>query len=200
MTETTWLIIAAVIVAIGIGAAMAVTISRRNREHLKAQFGPEYARTVETAGNPRAAEAELRDREKRVKGLQIRPLSQDDRTRFTEAWRRIQTNFVDDPAGAFSGADKLVGEVMSARGYPTADFDQRSADVSVDHPEVVQNYRKGHEIALRDAEGKAGTEELRQAMVSYRAVFDELVTRGEPEPAAAEQVNDSRRPVAVQGR
>jgi hypothetical protein len=200
MNETAWLIIAAVVVVIVIGAVVATTVRRRNSERLKSRFGVEYARTVEAAGDPRSAEAELRDREKRVKRLQIKPLAEADRARFSEAWRRIQTEFVDDPAGAFSRADKLVGEAMSARGYPTADFDQRSADVSVDHPEVVQNYRKGHEIALRHAEGKAGTEELRQAMVSYRAVFDELVNEGDGEPAAPAETEESRRPIAAQGR
>jgi hypothetical protein len=200
MNETAWLIIAVVVVAIVIGAIVAATVRRRTSERLKARFGPEYAHTVETAGDPRTAEAELRDREKRVKRLQIRPLAEADRARFTEAWRRIQADFVDDPAGAFARADKLVGEAMSARGYPTADFDQRSAEVSVDHPEVIQNYRKGHEIALRHTEGKAGTEELRQAMVSYRAVFDELVSRSEAEPAPPTETNESRRPIAAQGR
>jgi hypothetical protein len=200
MSDTTWLIIAAVVVAIVIGAVVAVIIQRRDRERLKSRFGPEYTRTVEAAGDPRTAEAELREREKRVKHLDIKPLAGADRARFAEAWRRIQTDFVDDPAGAFTRADKLVGEAMTARGYPTADFDQRSADISVDHAEVVQNYRKGHEIALRHAEGKAGTEELRLAMVSYRAVFDELVSQGESEPAAPAERDEIRRPVAAQRR
>jgi hypothetical protein len=199
MHDTTWLVIAVVVVAILIGAVVVATIRRRNSERLKTRFGSEYARTVEAAGDPRTAEAELRDREKRVKQMQIRPLAEADRARFTEAWRQIQTDFVDDPAGAFSRADKLVGEAMSACGYPTADFDQRAADVSVDHPEVVHNYRKGHEIALRHAEGRAGTEELRQAMVSYHSVFDELVGQAEPAPAAPAESEDSRRPVAAQG-
>ena len=200
MSDTTWLVIAVVLVAIAIGAVAITTIRKRNSERLKSRFGTEYARTVEAVGDPRTAEAELRDREKRVKQMQIRPLPEADRAGFTDRWRRIQTDFVDDPAGAFSRADTLVGEVMSACGYPTADFDQRAADVSVDHPEVVDNYRKGHEIALRHAEGKAGTEELRQAMVSYRSVFDELVGQGEPEPAAPTEAEEARRPVAAQGR
>jgi hypothetical protein len=197
MSENAWVILA-VVVAIAAVAVVAISLRKRNTERLKSRFGTEYQRTVEAAGGARAAEAELRDREARVKRLQIRTLPDADRARFKDAWLKVQAEFVDDPAGAFGRADKLVGEVMSACGYPTADFDQRSADVSVDHPEVVENYRKGHEIALRQSEGKAGTEELRQAMVHYRALFDELV--GEAQTPAATESNDNSRPSAAPGR
>ena len=175
MNETAWLIVAGVVVAILIAAVVIVTVRRRNTERLKSRFGSEYARTVDETGDAKLAETELRDREARVKEFRLKQLSEADRTRLTQSWRNIQGDFVDDPAGAFTHADELIIEAMAARGYPTTDFDQRSADLSVEHPEVVQNYRKGHEIAVRHADGQAGTEELRQGMVSYRSLFNELI-------------------------
>ncbi|MBJ6725258.1 hypothetical protein [Geomesophilobacter sediminis] len=153
----------------------AIYLRNRRTERLRGRFGPEYDRTVRESASRSRAEADLQKREARVERLRIKPLTADETARFTEAWHRVQTQFVDDPKGAVTAADRLLGEVMSARGYPVSDFDQRAADISVDHPRVVDNYRAGHDIALRHARGQATTEDLRQAMLNYRALFDELV-------------------------
>ena len=164
------------LLALVLVAAIAVMIvTNRRRANLRAKFGPEYGRTVEMTGSPRKAEAELQEREKRVAAFTIRPLSPQQADAFTDAWVRVQAQFVDDPQGAVSRADVLLTEVMEVRGYPITDFEQRSADLSVDHPEVVQNYRSAHEIAVRHARGEADTEDLRRAMIHYRALFDDLV-------------------------
>jgi hypothetical protein len=149
--------------------------SRRRTEQLRARFGPEYDHTVEESGDVRKAEAALQARAKRVEGLQIRALRGDEAARFSAAWQRVQTRFVDDPAGAITEADRLVGEVMTARGYPLGDFDQRVEDISVDHPDVVMNYRAARDIAAQHARGQATTEDLRQGMVHYRALFRDLL-------------------------
>ena len=125
----------------------------------------------------------LDKRAERVEGLHIRPLGPGDRARFVESWRRVQARFVDGPGGAVMEADQLLGEVMSTRGYPVSDFEQRAADISVDHPLVLENYRTAHGIAVRQTQGQANTEDLRQAMIHYRTLFEELV--GEPELARA---------------
>lgn len=157
-------------------AGLAVLIMR-NRQHanLRSKFGSEYDRTVEEAGSSRKAEAELQEREKRVASFSLRRLSPQQTDMFTDGWMKVQNQFVDDPQGAVSRADVLLTEVMEARGYPIVDFDRRSADLSVYHPEVVQNYRSAHDIAIRHARGEADTEDLRQAMIHYRALFEELV-------------------------
>lgn len=208
MNETTWLIIAVAVVIMLIVAFVAVR--RRNTQRLKSRFGPEYSRAVDASGNQQKAEAELRDREKRVKAFELKPLEPRVKTEFENAWRSVQTQFVDDPGRAVTQADRLLGEVMSVRGYPMADFEQRSADISVEHPVVVQNYRKAHEIADRHAQGKAGTEELRQAMVFYRTLFVELVgetqagTAGDSQPETVagtpSDVPEQPQPRAAQGR
>lgn len=169
-------IVAAVIVI----AIVAVIVSRRRRsEHLKEHFGPEYHRAVEEAGSPSKAEAELAKREKRVEKLDIRELQPAEREDFMRRWIEVQSRFVDDPPRAVAFADALLGEVMKARGYPVSDFDQRAGDISVEHPGVVEHYRTAHDIALRHERREAGTEDLRQAMIHYRALFDELVGAGE---------------------
>ena len=143
---------------------------------MRTQFGNvEYARAVEKGGNVRHAEARLEERAQRVEAFHIRPLGSADRARFVESWHGVQAGFVDAPAGAVTAADQLLGDVMSARGYPVSDFEQRAADMSVDHPLILENYRTAHEIALRQTRGQASTEELRQAMVHYRTLFEELV-------------------------
>lgn len=152
-----------------------LVVQGRHRANLRSKFGPEYSRTVEAVGSPRRAEAELQEREKRVASFSIRPLSPQQVDMFTDGWMRVQTQFVDDPQGAVSRADVLLTEVMEVRGYPISDFERRSADLSVDHPEVVQNYRSAHDISIRHARGEADTEDLRQAMIHYRALFEELV-------------------------
>jgi hypothetical protein len=165
-------------------------VERRRSEGLRSQFGSEYRRAMEAKGSRREAEAELQARQKRVAGLEISALSQSQRDRFAQSWRDVQARFVDEPEAAIARADDLIGEVMKARGYPVEDFEQRVADVSVDHADVVEHYRVAHAIAVRKTEGIRDTEELRQAMVHYRALFDDLL-EVEPadgrEPAAAER-------------
>ncbi|HKY82182.1 MAG TPA: hypothetical protein VJM09_12015 [Sphingobium sp.] len=168
-----------------VAGIIVLLVRNRHRANLRAKFGSEYTRTVEEIGSPRKAEAELHEREKRVAAFSLRPLSPQQVDMFTDAWIKVQTQFVDDPQGAVSRADVLLTEVMEVRGYPIVDFERRSADLSVDHPEVVQNYRSAHDIAIRHARGEADTEDLRQAMIHYRALFEELVhEEGEPNGAA----------------
>jgi hypothetical protein len=168
----TWLIVIALALAL---AAVWFVIRQKRSQHLRERFGPEYERTAREMGNVRRAEAALEARAKRVERLHIRELTAEDRARFAASWRDVQQRFVDDPQGATTEADRLVGEVMAARGYPIGDFEQRVDDVSVDHPHVVSNYRAAREIATRHARGQASTEDLRQAMVHYRALFDDLL-------------------------
>ena len=172
MDTTTLIVIAAVVVILAVAA---VVYMQRRSQSLRARFGPEYHRAVEETGGRLKAEAELRQREKRVEKFDIRPLEPEDRKRYAERWRSVQAQFVDDPGAAIVAADRLLGEIMGKRGYPVADFEQRGADLSVDHPDVVENYRAAHEIALRHEQGKADTEELRQAMINCKALFEDLV-------------------------
>ena len=144
--------------------------SKRLREH----FGPEYERAVSKAGSARG-EAKLEKLEKRVKKYDIHPLDRAARERYIEQWRLVQARFVDDPNATVIEVDRLLGEVMAARGYPVADFEQQAADLSVNHPFVIEHYRAGHTIAESHAQGHATTEDLRQALIHYRALFDELV-------------------------
>jgi hypothetical protein len=181
MDTNTMIVIAVVLVAAVV--AFAVWQTQKTRR-LRDRFGSEYGRAVGEVGSRRKAEAELKAREHRVKSFDIRPLSPVDRDRFVKQWRDVQSQFVDDPNRAICDADRLLGEIMSVRGYPMADFDQRSADLSVDHPDVVENYRLAHDIALAHGRGYADTEDLRQAMIHYRALFEDLV--GDPA--------DNRRP------
>lgn len=173
-----WVAIAAILIA----ALVWFTFSRRRRQQLRDRFGPEYDRTLRERGNLRQAEAELERRAKRVDALHIQPLSPSDATRFDTSWRAVQARFVDDPRGAVTDADRLVGEVMTVRGYPVGDFEQRVADISVDHADVVMNYRAARDIAVLHAQGKASTEDLRQAMVHYRALFRELLEVSDKTP------------------
>ena len=150
------------------------------RTRLKKQFGPEYERTVRETGDLRRAESLLDARARRVGKYDIRALSPDERGGFTQKWRQLQTRFIDDPAGSVEDADRLLVDLMTARGYPMADFDRHVEDLSVHYPNVVSHYRDAHAIALRHADRKASTEELRQALVHYRTLFDELVNVPEP--------------------
>jgi type II secretory pathway pseudopilin PulG len=174
-SSTLTAIVIAVAVIVIIAAAVFFLARRQRSARLRSRFGPEYERTIQDAGDRRRAEAELHDREQRVSKLDIRPLSASERDRFTTSWRMIQEEFVDRPKEALIKADDLLTEVMRARGYPTDTVEQRTADLSVDHPSVVQNYRAGRDLAAKDAEGQADTEDLRQAMIHFRALFDELV-------------------------
>jgi hypothetical protein len=176
-------IVLAVVVVVAAGIGIWLTIRKRRTGRLRTQFGgAEYSRAVKEGGGRRKAEAVLDERAARVERLQIRPLAAGDRARFIESWARIQARFVDGPGSAITDADQLVGDVMSTRGYPVSDFEQRAADISVDHPLVLENYRAAHQSALLQTKGQASTEDLRQAMIHYRTLFEELV--GEPELAA----------------
>jgi len=169
-----------VVVVILVALGLIVLLWRRRSRRLQQQFGSEYKHAVRQYGDTRKAEAELAAREKRVRKLEIRPLTQEEQSRFTEVWKRTQARFVDEPSKAVGEADALIKEVMQTRGYTIGDFDQRAADISVDHPDVVTNYRAGREIAERNRSGQATTEDLRQAMKHYRSLFEELVEVAEP--------------------
>jgi hypothetical protein len=169
-----WLVIA-VLAVLAIAALAWTYMQRQRRVRLRERFGPEYDRTVREAGTPEKAEAILDERARRVEKLKIRPLSREQSESFSREWRRVQGLFVDDPDGAVAAADRLVTQVMAARGYPIEDFDTRAADLSVDHPRVVENYRIARALAERRERREAGTEELRQAVVNYRALFNDLL-------------------------
>lgn len=170
------ILVGAVILALVIGATVAwLMIRRRQARQLRQKFGREYDHAVEKTGSKRQAETELHRREERVRQFDIRPLPGEQRAAYRESWRRVQANFVDAPVRAVAEADELVSEVMQKRGYPMGDFDQRAEDLSVDHPVVVENYRAAHDIALRSDRGQADTEDLRQAMVHYRVLFEDLL-------------------------
>jgi hypothetical protein len=159
-------------------AALAWLYVRKRRSttaNLRQKFGPEYDRAVLKHGSERKAQAKLEDREKRVEKLNIRDLDPMEHDRYLKRWEAVQSRFVDSPKGAVAEADDLVSSLMKTRGYPVSDFDQRAADISVDHPRVVENYRSAHEIALRVGKNEATTEELRTAMIHYRSLFEELV-------------------------
>lgn len=150
--DTTLLIVIAIVAVVAIAAWL--LMGKRRSEHLREHFGPEYDHAVEEKGSRSKAEAELAEREKRVKKLDIRPLEPGERQDFVERWTEVQAKFVDEPPRAVAYADALVAEVMRTRGYPVNDFEQRAGDISVDHPAVVENYRNGHEIALRHERGR----------------------------------------------
>ncbi len=171
----TWGIVVIIVAIVAIVAVALMLFTRRRTQHLRSRFGPEYERAIHESGDKRRAERDLERREKRVEQLHLHPLSPHHRDEFVAAWRKDQAMFVDDPGGAVSEADRLVQDVMRARGYPEADFDQRVENVSVGHPHLVQNYRSARDIAERNRRGEANTEELREALVHYRALFDELL-------------------------
>jgi hypothetical protein len=179
-------LVMAIVVILAMAVVAGFAHRRRRSDRLRARFGPEYERTVDETGNVRKAEAALEARANRVATFHIRPLAPLDAEQFSTAWRAVEQRFVDDPKAAVTEADRLVGEVMQKRGYPLGDFDQRAADISVDHAGVVVNYRAAREIALRHAKGQATTEDLRQAMIHYRALFQDLLeTAPVPPPATA---------------
>ena len=189
--DATLIIVAVLIIAI----LIVWWYSKRQRSaKLQEKFGSEYERTVAEKGDTRKAEDELTDRQKRVSKLEIRPLAADERRRFNDEWQAVQARFVDDPSTAVQDADALVGRVMAARGYPVSDFEQRSADMSVDHSPTLGHYRAAHDIALRDAQGQANTEDLRQAVIGSHVLFRELVE----EPPTVEGSPDVAVPVAAE--
>jgi hypothetical protein len=166
-------ILFAVLVLLAIAAVL--VLRKRKSDQLKQRFGPEYDRVVQQHKGTRHAEAVLIEREKRVEKFSIRALPVGDRERYADEWAGVQRRFVDDPSMAVTEADKLVTKVMTARGYPMGDFEQRAADVSVSYPGVVQNYRSAREIVVDHGNGRSTTEGLRQAMVYFRSLFDELL-------------------------
>jgi FtsZ-interacting cell division protein ZipA len=187
-----------VLIAIAVVAVLAVVVwqalARRRTGRLQQQFGPEYDRALGSAESKRDAEAELQAREERRQQLEIRPLSGAARERYLQSWQSVQAQFVDDPRGAVAAADSLIQSVMGERGYPVHDFEQRAADISVDHPQVVENYRQGHRLAQASADGSDSTEDLRQAMRHYRALFDELLEPATDEPTRRGQLDQQEDP------
>lgn len=186
MSSETLVIIGLCVVALATAIILALIIStregKRRREQLRQRFGPEYERAIEDYGSEELAERALLTRAKRVKKLRLRDIGTETRMRYSDAWQNVQRMFVDDPGGAVHEADHLIKTVMRDIGYPVEDFDQRVADLSVDHPSVVQHYRAARTLAAANREGRANTEELRQAFVHYRALFADLL--GEvPAPA-----------------
>jgi hypothetical protein len=186
-----------VLIAIAVVAVLALVVwrglARRRTGRLQQQFGPEYDRTIGAADSKRDAEAELQAREERRRQLDVRPLSRAARERYQHSWQSVQAQFVDDPRGAVAGADSLIQSVMAERGYPVEDFERRAADISVDHPQVVENYRHGHRLAQASADGRDSTEDLRQAMHHYRALFEELVEPAADQPTRREQLDQQEK-------
>lgn len=186
MDQNRMVLLVVVLIAIVVIAAIGSLVSRRRRsQKLRERFGPEYDRVVRQEGDPRKAEGVLEFRQKRREKFKLHPLSDADRSSFAVRWSEVQARFVDDPRGAVTEADSLVTDVMQSRGYPIGEFEQRAADISVDYPLIVDNYRAAHEIARRHSEGKASTEDLRQAMVHYRLLFQELLEEPKPQRRGA---------------
>ena len=185
MNQNQMLILVVVIAVIAVAAIAFVAMRKRRSVKLRERFGPEYDRVVRKEGDPRKAEGVLEFREKRREKFKIRPLSEADKSSFAVRWNEVQSRFVDDPRGAVTVADSLITEVMQARGYPIGEFEQRAADISVDYPVIVENYRAAHAIAARHSAGQASTEDLRHAMVHYRALFQELLEERQPQRKGA---------------
>lgn len=174
--DNTLMIVIVVLVVVIAGVILGFVFSRRKRsEKLQEKFGPEYDRTVQTMGDEKKAQTELNERQKYVETLEIRTLSVSERERYLADWTAVQSKFVDEPGQAIIDADRLIMEVMQLRGYPVSDFEQRAADISVKYPGLVSNYRGAREIADKNKLGQANTEELRQAMIYYRSLFEELL-------------------------
>jgi hypothetical protein len=192
MNTETLIVVAVVVLALLIALGAWLLYQKKQSQRLEKRFGPEYARAVDALGSRAKAESELKTREHRVERLNIVPLQPADAARFIQSWKLLQGGFVDNPKGVLVQADQLVRELLLKRGYPVGDFELRAADISVDHPGVVSNYRAAQAIAARDRQGEATTEDLRKAVVHYRALFDELL-----EVDAAQQETPSRRPVEV---
>lgn len=177
LTSDQWLAVIAVLAVLAVAAVvlMSTRSSRRRHSDLKRRFGPEYDRAVQEYGSEAKAEKELAARERRVRSQKLRTLSESDREQFSSNWRDVQARFVDDPSGAVTAADELIVQVMLARGYSKSDLDQRVADLSVEHAGSVEHYRAANVLAEANREGRANTEELRQAFVHYRALFADLL-------------------------
>lgn len=186
MNLNTLIVILTAVILLVIGAVLAYVFYFRQRtRRLKDDFGREYDRTVGEVGNRKKAEERLEDRQERIESVQIRELHSDEREQFLEKWKMLQTSFVDNPRSEVKEADRLITEIMLARGYPMAQFDQRAENLSVNHPEIVSQYREAHSIADKNRQSEASTEELRQAMLKYRLLINTLLdvqTSEETEP------------------
>lgn len=191
MPAWAWVLIVVVAVVV-VGAVVWLALRNRRSRTLQERFGPEYQRTLESTDSKRDAEADLAARAERRDNLDIRPLPTAARERYLVEWRQVQARFVDDPQGAVRDADMLIQSAMRDRGYPVDDFEQRSADVSVDHPRVVENYREGHRLAEANAGGRGATEDLRRAMQHYRTLFEELVEETSETPLSRDDSGRSR--------
>ena len=177
--NSTYIIIAVVLIVVIMGVILAPIFARRKRsERLHDHFGSEYERTVEAMGNEKKAQTELEERQRHVASLDIRPLSVKQRESYRADWTAVQSKFVDEPGQAIVDADRLIMEVMHLRAYPVSDFEQRAADVSVSYPALVSNYRAARAIAIKNEQHQATTEELRQAVIYYRSLFEELLETG----------------------
>ncbi len=186
------LLLVAVVLVVLVAAIAYVVVTRQRTKALQTRYGPEYDRTVEEAGGRGRAESVLAQREKRVEQFQVHPLSPDEAARYGSRWKAVQARFVDDPSGSIGDADQLVSEVMSARGYPMADFEQRAADISVGHPQVVEHYRAAHDIAQSHRQRPVDTEKLREAFLHYRELFASLLEVEEPQNRGTAERQDRR--------
>jgi hypothetical protein len=195
LTTQQWLVVlaAVAIVVVALIALVASRSSKRRHAQLKQRFGPEYERAVAQHGSEDKADRELIAREKRIHKLHLRALPETERVQFSEDWRNVQARFVDDPSGAVQAADDLIQAVMLARGYSSKDFDQRVEDLSVEHASVIEHYRSARELAEANREGRANTEELRQAFVHYRALFADVLDQkqAEQQPTIEQEVHAS---------
>jgi hypothetical protein len=184
-----WAWVLLIVVLVVVVLAVAALMRQRRTAALRDRFGPEYDRTVDTADDKRGAEQELQDRARRRDKLDVRPLPEAARARYAEQWRGIQERFIDDPAGSVGSAHTLLDQVMAERGYPTTDFEQQADLVSVDHPRVVENYRAAYAVNQRQATGQASTEDMRDALVRYRSLFEDLLR---PDAGGSENGTDRR--------
>jgi FtsZ-interacting cell division protein ZipA len=189
MNTWVWIVIGVVVAIVVLGVLFSALRTRRSRS-LQDQFGREYDRTVDKAGGRREAERELAERQKRHDELELKPLPPEARERYLQQWQQTQSRFVDDPTGAVSEADDLVNRVMRDRGYPVDDFEQRAADISVEHPELVERYRTANGIARASEQGTASTEDLRHSVRHYRALFVELLDADADAGDGVENVDD----------
>jgi hypothetical protein len=191
-TSTSTIIVVALLIVAAVAAAILASVHRKRQSvRLQKRYGAEYEREVLRLGSQSKAEAELMKREARVAKLTIVPLTPQEAARFAQAWSRLQGRFVDNPGGAVAEADSLVKELVTARGYPVSDFESRTADISVDHPNVVDAYRAAQAIALKNSRGEADTEELRKAVVHYRTLFSDLL-QAHPVPVPVTEIPKSR--------
>jgi hypothetical protein len=185
-------VIVIVVVVVAVGVAVAVLYRRRRSDQLRQRFGPEYERTVGASDGRREAEKDLRERARRRSEFEVTPVSGQDAARYRQEWADIQHGFVDQPAEAVERADQLVVQIMRDSGYPVDDFEHRVDDISVDHPEVAQHYREAHSVAVAQAAGAADTEQLRQAVTSYRRLVDALLRDSGEGPEADRGTSDDR--------